>query len=152
VPAPNRTRFPNCPVRPSPYHRFIPQNRPDPIKPSHRSGRCSLQGPLHRVGPNREAFMSARNIGAFQAALIAATIAAFGQSPLWAGGGKPRAAPGAPAHPAPTQAAPALLNIQTTAHLTLDEAKQRAMSNSKALHLAAMNIEGKEFGVRAAQA
>jgi outer membrane protein TolC len=36
--------------------------------------------------------------------------------------------------------------------LTLDDARQRVLSNSKLLHLAAMNIRGKCFAVRAAQA
>ena len=37
-------------------------------------------------------------------------------------------------------------------HLTLDEAKQRALSNSKLLNLAALNAESKAFAVKAAQA
>jgi outer membrane protein len=37
-------------------------------------------------------------------------------------------------------------------HLTLDEAKQRVLANSKLLRLAAENIRGKEFATRALQA
>jgi outer membrane protein TolC len=49
---------------------------------------------------------------------------------------------------APTQvvAAPATL------HLTLDEAKQRVLSDNKLLHLAALNVQSKGYAVRAVQA
>ena len=60
-----------------------------------------------------------------------------------------RAADAAPtAASAPTQvvAAPATL------HLTLDEIKQRILSDNKLLHLAALNVQSKGYAVRAVQA
>jgi outer membrane protein TolC len=53
----------------------------------------------------------------------------------------PSTATGAPAAPAG--------NVY---HLTLDEAKQRALTSSKLLSLAGLNVSSKEFAVRAAQA
>jgi outer membrane protein TolC len=53
----------------------------------------------------------------------------------------------APANaPAPAMAPPAVV------HITLDEAKQRALANNKLLNLAALNAESKAFAVRAAKA
>ncbi len=68
--------------------------------------------------------------------LFLATVASF-----------PLAAQDNPADvPPPGKAGPAVL------HLTLEEAKQRALANSKLLSLASMNGESKAFAVRAAQA
>jgi hypothetical protein len=54
-------------------------------------------------------------------------------------------AQGVPAAPAPqTAPAPATLRI------TLEEAKQRALSNNKLLNLAELNAESKAYAVRAA--
>ena len=59
----------------------------------------------------------------------------------------PPAAQDTPGHvPPPIHAPPATLRI------TLEEAKQRALSSNKLLHLAALNAEGKVFAVKAAQA
>ena len=48
--------------------------------------------------------------------------------------------------PVPANAPPAVV------HITLEEAKQRALGNSKLLNLAALNAESKAFAVKAAQA
>ena len=59
-----------------------------------------------------------------------------------------RAAAAEPPAPAavPANAPPAVV------HMTLEEAKQRAIGNSKLLNLAALNAESKAFAVKAAQA
>ncbi|MBI3407229.1 MAG: TolC family protein [Planctomycetes bacterium] len=49
-------------------------------------------------------------------------------------------------------AAKAQGKTQGTLRITLEEAKQRALSNSKLLNLAALNVESKEFAIRAARA
>jgi outer membrane protein TolC len=53
----------------------------------------------------------------------------------------PAAAPPAPAH-----------TVAGAQHLTLEEARQRVLANSKLLKLAAMNIQGKEFATNAVRA
>ena len=66
----------------------------------------------------------------------------------FAGFGAARAAtPEAPAKAAVADEAP-----PAVVHLTLEEAKQRALGNSKLLNLAALNAESKAFAVKAAQA
>jgi outer membrane protein TolC len=52
----------------------------------------------------------------------------------------------------PPPVAPPANAPAATLRLTLDEAKQRALANSKLLNLAALNAQSKEFAVRAARA
>ena len=59
----------------------------------------------------------------------------------------PVAAQNPPAHVAPAINAP-----PATLRITLEEAKQRALSSNKLLNLAALNAEGKAFAIKAAQA
>ena len=72
-------------------------------------------------------------------ALTAGHIAGFGAARA--------AAEGPPAN------APAAVSVPpNVVHLTLDEAKQRALANNKLLNLAALNAQSKAFAVKAAQA
>ena len=72
-------------------------------------------------------------------ALTASHIAGFGVARA--------AAEGPPAN------APAAVSVPASVvHLTLDEAKQRALANNKLLNLAALNAQSKAFAVKAAQA
>ncbi len=74
-------------------------------------------------------------------------LAAFSAAQLTSLGAARVAAADAPAPaPVPANTPPAVV------HLTLEEAKQRALGNSKLLNLAALNAESKAFAVKAAQA
>ena len=56
------------------------------------------------------------------------------------------------AAPAPPTGAPVTQSSQPNiVHLTLEEAKQRALSNNKLLNLAALNADSKAFAIKAAQ-
>jgi outer membrane protein TolC len=59
----------------------------------------------------------------------------------------PAPAAGVPSEPPPAAAPPGHVY-----HLTLEDAKQRALANSKLLNLAGLNVDSKGFAVRAAQA
>jgi outer membrane protein len=73
-------------------------------------------------------------------------LAAFTAAQL-ASSGAVRAATAAPAQaPIPVNAAPAVV------HISLDEAKTRALGNNKLLNLAALNAQSKAFAVKAARA
>src|SRR5262245_53385791 len=43
-------------------------------------------------------------------------------------------------------------NSEARVRITLEEAKQRALANSKLLNLATLNVESKDFAIRAAKA
>ena len=74
-------------------------------------------------------------------------LAAFTTAQLASLGAARVAAADAPAQaPVPANAPPAVV------HMTLEEAKQRTLGNSKLLNLAALNAESKAFAVKAARA
>jgi outer membrane protein len=56
------------------------------------------------------------------------------------------------AHEPPATLPPAVVPHGSIQRLTLDEAKERARANSKVIAMAAMNIEGKDYAVRATRA
>ncbi len=77
--------------------------------------------------------------------VLGAALAAAPAAGLGPGDGGRAAAQG----PAAPVTATAEANV---VHITLDEAKQRALSNNKLLNLAALNAQSKAFAVKAAQA